>query len=54
MARHIVSLREGEFQLEEEICLRVCWRRLAEKTKETSSKEIDLPFLAFAEVDLQI
>jgi hypothetical protein len=47
-------LREGEFHLEEEIHLRVFWRRLAEKTKETSSKEIDLPFLAFAEAKLQI
>jgi hypothetical protein len=47
-------MREGEFQLEEEIHLRVCCKRLAEKTEEASSKEIDLPFLAFAEAELQI
>jgi len=40
-----VHLRESEFQLEEEIRLRVCWKRLAKKTEEASSKEIDLPFL---------
>jgi hypothetical protein len=42
VAGRIMHLREGEFQLEGEIRLRVCWRRIAEKTEETSSKEIDL------------
>jgi hypothetical protein len=50
----IMHLREGEFQLEGEIRLRVCWRRIAEKTEETSSKEIDLLSLAFAKAKLQI
>jgi hypothetical protein len=49
-----MHLSESEFQLEEEIHLRVCWRRIAEKTKETSNKEIDLLSLAFAEAELQI
>jgi hypothetical protein len=51
---HIHSLREREFHLEEEIRLRVRWRRIAEKTEETSSKEINLLSLAFAEVELRI
>jgi hypothetical protein len=37
----IIHLREGEFQQEEEIRLRVCWRRVAEKTEESSSRWID-------------
>jgi hypothetical protein len=53
VARRIMNLREGEFQQEGEIRLRVCWRRIAKKTEETSSKEIDLLSLAFAEVELQ-
>ena len=54
VAGRIMHLREGEFQLEGEIRLRVCWRRIAEKTKETSSKEINFLSLAFAEAELQI
>jgi hypothetical protein len=38
----ILSLTEGDFQVEEGDRLRVCQRRFAERTEETSSREIDL------------
>jgi hypothetical protein len=48
----ILSPREGEFMLEREICLRVCWKKIAEKTEETFCRWIDWFSLTFAEVVL--
>jgi hypothetical protein len=53
VAGRIMHLREGKFHLKEEIRLMVCYRRIAEKIEETSSKEINLLSLAFAKAELQ-
>jgi hypothetical protein len=44
------SLREGDFQEEEEDCSRVCLRKFAERTEEIFHRWIDF-ILAFAEAE---
>jgi hypothetical protein len=50
----ILSLREGEFLLDREIYSRVCWKKIAEKTKATFCRWINWFSLTFAKAVLQI
>jgi hypothetical protein len=54
VAGRIMHLRDGEFQQEEEVRLRVCWREIAVETKERFCRWIDLLPEHFAEAVLQI